>query len=202
MDGEQLHDGGRGGGGHGHPIFPRSLSHQDIMAGRVLPISEVASLPPDMVRSTDNLTSLAGLDNNNFKFSHEVDQAQAQLHHQQLAAAAGGRPRMPFPPVPKLDQLQGLPKVEAPQVIPLPVGSATQPVYPPASGFGSISNNTPQALQAQQQVCLVSLSFCFNLMTNFSNQQFMTTVILNKNGQLSTCIMYLIFKHFINYCSL
>ena len=153
-DGEHLHDGGRGVG-HGHPIFPRSLSHQDMMAGRVLPISEMASLPPDMVRSTDNLASLATLDNNNFKFSHEVDQAQAQLHHQQLAAAAGGRPRMPFPPVPKLDQLPGLPKVEAPQVMPLPIGSTTQHVYPPASGFGSITANNPQASQAQQQVCSV-----------------------------------------------
>ena len=123
-----------------------------MMAGRVLPISEMASMPADMVRSNDNLATLAILDNNNIKFSHEVDQAQAQLHHQQLAAAGGGgRMRMPFPPVPKLDQLPGLPKVEAPPV-PLPISSAAQLVYPPASGFGSITTNNPHASQAQHQV--------------------------------------------------
>ena len=125
-------------------MFPRSLSYQDMLAGRVLPISEMASMPADMARSTDNL---APSDNNNIKFSHEVDH-QAQLHHQ----TGGGRVRMPFPPVPKLDQLPGLPKVEAPPVMPLNISSATQLVYPPASGFGSITCGNPQGSQAQHQV--------------------------------------------------
>ena len=133
-------------------MFPRSLSHQDMMAGRVLPVSEMASLPPDMARSTDNLATLAAMDNNNIKFSQEVDQAQAQLHQQQLAAAGGGRLRMPFPPIPKLDQLPALPKVEVPAVMPLPISSSTQHVYPPASGFGTITTHSQQASHAQQQV--------------------------------------------------
>lgn len=155
-NGDHVHD----GRGEGHPLFPRSLSHQDMMAGRVLPISEMASMPADMARSNDNLATLAPLDNNNIKFSHEVDQAQAQLHHQQLAAAGGGRMRMPFPPVPKLDQLPGLPKVEASPVMPLPISSAAQLVYPPASGFGSITTNNPQASQAQHQVRCLLVKSC------------------------------------------
>ena len=141
-DGDHLHD----GHGGGHPMFPRSLSYQDMLAGRVLPISQMASMPADMARSTDNIATLAPSDNN-VKISHEVDH-QAQLHHQ----TGGGRVRMPFPPVPKLDQLPGLPKVEAPPVMPLNISSATQLVYPPASGFGSITCSNPQGSQAQHQV--------------------------------------------------
>ena len=148
-DGEHLHD-GRGG----DTMFQTSLSYQDKLAGRVLPISEIASMPADTARSTENLATLAPSGN----FSHEVDH-QAQLHHQPLAAAGGGRIRMPFPPVPKLDQLPGLPKVEASPVMPLPISSAAQLVYPPASGFGSITTNNPQASQAQHQVrCSWSLA--------------------------------------------
>lgn len=140
-DGDHLHD----GHGGGHPMFPRSLSYQDMLAGRVLPISQMASMPADMARSTDNIATLAPSDNN-VKISHEVDH-QAQLHHQ----TGGGRVRVPFPPVPKLDQLPGLPKVEAPPVMPLNISSATQLVYPPASGFGSITCSNPQGSQAQHQ---------------------------------------------------
>ena len=138
------HDGGRGVGGH--QLFPRSLSHQDMMAGRVL--SEMT----DMASSTENLANFAAMDNNNVKFSHEVDHAQAQLHHQQLAAA-GGRMRTPFPPAPKLSQMPDLPRLETPPVMPLPVSSAPH-VYPPASGFGTIAsiNHPASHAPAQQQV--------------------------------------------------
>ena len=135
------HDGGRGVGDN--PLFQRSLSYQDMMTGRVI------SESTDMARSTENLASFAAVDNNNVKFSHEIDLAQAQLHHQQLAAT-GERMRTPFPPVPKLSQLPDVPRLETPVML-LPVSSSLH-VYPPASGFDTIASINHPATHKRQQV--------------------------------------------------
>ena len=132
--------------GHTHHHQPqmvrRSISHQDVL-GRVGDSTRVANLPPDLerltishARSTENIAVL----DNNVKYHINDDVEGVGSSHtqpiyqdgamsyrpQQGSLQSSGRIRMPFPPVPKIDQM--------------PVVSTATVSQPPlSSGFGTIT---------------------------------------------------------------
>ena len=133
--------------GHTHQpqlhMVRRSISHQDVL-GRFSGGSGMPNLPPDLerltmphARSTENIAVI----DNNVKYNLVEDADGAGVNHAQVLYQDiptsfrpqqptgnlhnSGRIRMPFPPVPKLDQM--------------PVSMTTVSQHPPSSGFGSIT---------------------------------------------------------------
>ena len=156
-------EGDTGQGGH-HP-FRRSISHQDGLGGG-LPLGAV--LPPDLekitmmpsTRSTDNLFNNDVQNNNHFKFEGGSEAEASGPHHfppaylqqqqhpsMQGQATNGGRIRMPFPPIPKIDPIQ----VSIPSnMIPTSI-SVHSTFNPPVSGFGTITTTqAPQVIMNDQ----------------------------------------------------
>ena len=118
------------------------MSHQDLL-GRA-----VAGLPPDLeqlshplplARSTENLLAQAQADAG-LKYGAE---AEMMFPQQQMA-----RVRLPFPPVPNVEQLPASSHPMAPSV-PEQLHQH-QHHFPATSGFGSIATN--HISQAQQVV--------------------------------------------------
>ena len=153
--------GGPGGEGDldqgGHYPFRRSVSHQDGL-GAGLPLGGV--LPPDLekittmpsTRSTDNLFNTDVHNNNHFKFEagseseasgpHHFPPAYLQQHSnmQGQVSNGGGRLRLPFPPIPKIDPIQvSIPSSMIPTSI-----SVHSSFNPPVSGFGTITTQASQ----------------------------------------------------------
>ena len=120
------------------PSFRRSVSHQDVF-GRVIP--DQTNLPPDLerlnlphARSIDNIAALGSTSSGQYPPVPTYTNGQPMNALDALKQINNnGRMRMPFPPVPKLDQ------------IPLPISSsmstpATQASYAAVSGFGSVTS--------------------------------------------------------------
>ena len=151
------HNGGEVGPGEGQ-VVTRSMSHQDLLgravAGAGLPPDlEQLSHPLPLARSTENLLAQAQADTG-LKYGAE---AEMMFPQQQMA-----RVRLPFPPVPNVEQLPASSHPMAPSV-PEQLHQH-QHHFPATSGFGSIATN--HISQAQQVAAnMMEALTCLTLVT-------------------------------------